>query len=139
MGNAALGLYASPAYLKARGRPRSLADLADHDCVLFRGKHGKALWRLEGPHGEPASVEVRGPINVDDPRIILPPKSEVYSTIEGTIQHFKIVMEGLKLPAGEVYSYTEGGNGELGFYIVADGTGRPSASRVSTTGPACWN
>src|SRR5690606_10440352 len=43
-----------------------------------------------------------GPVNVDDPRIMLPPKQEVYDTIEGTIQHFKIVMEGLKLPAGEV-------------------------------------
>lgn len=66
LGNAALGLYASPAYLKAHGRPRSLADLSEHDCVLFRGKHGKALWRLEGPHGEPASVEVRGRVNVDE-------------------------------------------------------------------------
>ena len=43
----------------------------------------------------------KGPVNVDDPRVILPPKEEVYNTIEGTIQHFKIVMEGLKLPAGE--------------------------------------
>jgi DNA-binding transcriptional LysR family regulator len=66
LGNAALGLYASPEYLKARGRPRTLADLAAHDCVLFRGKNGKALWRLEGPDGEPSSIEVRGPINVDD-------------------------------------------------------------------------
>jgi NADH-quinone oxidoreductase subunit D len=66
-----------------------------------------------------------GPINVDDPRIILPPKSEVYSTIEATIAHFKIVMEGVKTPPGSVYSYTEGGNGELGFYIVSDGSGTP--------------
>lgn len=71
-----------------------------------------------------------GPINVDDPRVILPPKEEVYSTIEGTIQHFKIVMEGLKLPAGEVYSYTEGGNGELGFYLVSDGSGTPWRVRI---------
>ncbi|MFM8410074.1 MAG: NADH-quinone oxidoreductase subunit D, partial [Alphaproteobacteria bacterium] len=70
-----------------------------------------------------------GPINVDDPRIVLPPKDEVYSTIEGTIQHFKIIMEGIKVPAGEVYSYTEGGNGELGFYLVSDGTGRPVKCR----------
>ena len=42
-----------------------------------------------------------GPINVDDPRVILPPKEDVYTTIEGTIQHFKIVMEGVKVPAGE--------------------------------------
>ncbi len=71
-----------------------------------------------------------GPVNVDDPRVILPPKDEVYSTIEGTIQHFKIVMEGLKLPAGEVYGYTEGGNGEMGFYLVSDGSGTPWRVRI---------
>jgi NADH-quinone oxidoreductase subunit D len=77
----------------------------------------------------------KGPVNVDDPRVILPPKEEVYNTIEGTIQHFKIVMEGLKLPAGEVYSYTEGGNGELGFYLVSDGSGTPHRVRIR---PPCF-
>jgi len=76
-----------------------------------------------------------GPVNVDDPRVILPPKEDVYGTIEGTIQHFKIVMEGLKLPAGEVYSYSEGGNGELGFYIVSDGSGTPYRVRIR---PPCF-
>jgi NADH-quinone oxidoreductase subunit D len=76
-----------------------------------------------------------GPVNIDDPRVILPPKEEVYNTIEGTIQHFKIVMEGLKLPAGEVYSFTEGGNGELGFYIVSDGSGTPYRVRIR---PPCF-
>jgi NADH-quinone oxidoreductase subunit D len=71
-----------------------------------------------------------GPICVDDPRIVLPDKKEVYSSIEGTIQHFKIIMEGIKLPAGEVYGYTEGGNGELGFYLVSDGSGTPYRVRV---------
>jgi DNA-binding transcriptional LysR family regulator len=66
LGNAALGLYASPDYLKLRGHPKTLADLADHDCVLFRGKHGKALWRLDGPDGEASSIEVRGHVTVDD-------------------------------------------------------------------------
>jgi NADH-quinone oxidoreductase subunit D len=66
-----------------------------------------------------------GPVNVDDPRIILPEKEAVYHTIEGTIAHFKLVMEGVKPPPGEVYGYTEGGNGELGFYIVSDGSGTP--------------
>lgn len=66
LGTAALGLYASPAYLKARGRPQTLADLANHDCVLFRGKHGKALWRLDGPDGEVSSIEVRGRVTVDE-------------------------------------------------------------------------
>jgi NADH-quinone oxidoreductase subunit D len=76
-----------------------------------------------------------GPINVDDPRVVLPEKSGVYTTIEDTIRHFKIVMEGLKLPAGEVYSYTEGGNGELGFYLVSDGSGTPYRVRIR---PPCF-
>src|SRR5258706_3884526 len=71
-----------------------------------------------------------GPINVDDPRIVLPPQDEVYTTIEGTIQHFKIVMEGIKVPAGEAYGYTEGGNGELGFYLVSHSSGTPDPARI---------
>jgi len=76
-----------------------------------------------------------GPIEVLDPRITLPPKEEVYTTIEATIQHFKIVMEGIKVPAGEVYSYTEGGNGELGYYLVSDGSGTPYRVRIR---PPCF-
>jgi NADH-quinone oxidoreductase subunit D len=76
-----------------------------------------------------------GPMNIDDPRVVLPPKQEVYTTIEGTIQHFKIVMEGIKLPAGEVYGYTEAGNGELGFYLVSDGSGTPHRVRIR---PPCF-
>jgi NADH-quinone oxidoreductase subunit D len=76
-----------------------------------------------------------GPVNVDDPRVMLPEKSGVYTTIEDTIRHFKIVMEGIKLPVGEVYSYTEGGNGELGFYLVSDGSGTPYRVRIR---PPCF-
>jgi NADH-quinone oxidoreductase subunit D len=76
-----------------------------------------------------------GPINVDDPRIVFPEKSDVYTTIEATIAHFKLVMEGLRTPKGEVYSFTEGGNGELGFHIVSDGSGTPYRVRVR---PPCW-
>jgi NADH-quinone oxidoreductase subunit D len=71
-----------------------------------------------------------GPVLVDDPRVALPPKSETYNSIEAMIAHFKLIMDGIRVPAGEVYSYTEGGNGELGFYIVSDGTGRPWKCRV---------
>jgi NADH-quinone oxidoreductase subunit D len=76
-----------------------------------------------------------GPVTIDDPRVVLPPKEDVYATIEATIQHFKIVMEGVKLPAGEVYSYTEAGNGELGFYLVSDGSGTPYRVRMR---PPCF-
>ena len=76
-----------------------------------------------------------GPVNVDDPRVMLPEKQDVYTTIEATIQHFKLIMEGAKVPKGEVYSYTEGGNGELGFYLVSDGSGTPYRVRIR---PPCF-
>jgi NADH-quinone oxidoreductase subunit D len=66
-----------------------------------------------------------GDIIVQDWRYALPPKPLVYGTIEGVMAHFKQVMEGIKVPAGEAYSYTEAANGELGFYVVSDGGGRP--------------
>ena len=50
---------------------------------------------------------------------MLPPKPEVYGTIEGVMAHFKLIMEGIQVPAGEAYGYTEAANGELGFYLVS--------------------
>jgi NADH-quinone oxidoreductase subunit D len=68
-----------------------------------------------------------GPINTEDTRFILPPKERVYENIENMIIHFKQVMHGhgLRGPVGEVYSRTEAPNGELGFYIVSDGSDNP--------------
>src|SRR5512136_1757989 len=66
-----------------------------------------------------------GDIAVKDFRYVLPPKPQVYGSIEGLMAHFKLIMEGIKVPAGEAYSYTEAANGELGFYVVSDGGGRP--------------
>jgi NADH-quinone oxidoreductase subunit D len=71
-----------------------------------------------------------GPINLDDPHMIMPPKDEVYSSIEGMITQFELVFGGIKPPAGDVYLPVEGGNGEVGFYVVSDGTGRPYRVRV---------
>ena len=64
-----------------------------------------------------------GPVNVDDKRVTLPSKADTYQNIEGLINHFKLVFEGVKTPVGEIYDATEAGNGELGFYIVSDGSG----------------
>jgi NADH-quinone oxidoreductase subunit D len=66
-----------------------------------------------------------GPVIVDDPRVALPPKKEAYNTIEAMIRHFKHIMDGIRVPPGEAYAWVEGGNGELGFFVVSDGTGRP--------------
>jgi NADH-quinone oxidoreductase subunit D len=76
-----------------------------------------------------------GPVNIDDHRYILPPKERVYNSIEGLMNHFKLIMEGIKVPAGETYHAVEGANGELGFYIVSDGSGRPYRVRVR---PPCF-
>ena len=76
-----------------------------------------------------------GPVMVDDPRVRLPTKAETYNSIEAMIAHFKVIMDGIHVPPGEIYSFTEGGNGELGFYIVADGTGRPWKCRLR---PPCF-
>jgi NADH-quinone oxidoreductase subunit D len=75
-----------------------------------------------------------GPIIVDDWRIALPPKPEVYGTIEGVMAHFKLVMEGVQVPPGEVYDATEASNGELGWYLVSDGRGRPYKVHVRAPG-----
>lgn len=66
-----------------------------------------------------------GPLNVDHQGIFLPEKKEVYGNIEGLMNQFKLTFEGIKVPKGEYYSATEAGNGELGFYIVSDGSGNP--------------
>ncbi len=66
-----------------------------------------------------------GPISIDDPTIVLPKKKDVYGNIEGLMNQFMMVVYGVKPPPGEIYCAHEGGNGELGFYVVSDGSGRP--------------
>ncbi len=66
-----------------------------------------------------------GPIHADVPEFFLPPKEEVYSKMEALIYHFKIVMGETAIPKGEVYHSVEGGNGELGFYLLNDGGRTP--------------
>jgi len=76
-----------------------------------------------------------GPVITDDHRVALPPKEKVYTEMESLIWHFKLIMEGMKVPAGEAYGYTEGANGELGYYIVSDGGGKPYRIKVR---PPCF-
>ncbi len=76
-----------------------------------------------------------GPVTIVDPKVVLPEKEKVYNSIEGLMNHFKLIMEGIHVPAGEVYQAVEGANGELGFYIVSDGSGRPYRVRVR---PPCF-
>jgi len=105
----------------------------NYDRFMCRQEEIRQTWRIIEQALDQMPDE--GPINIEDPRIVLPPKQDVYTTIEATIQHFKIVMEGIKVPAGECYSYTEAGNGELGFYMVSDGSGTPYRVRIR---PPCF-
>ncbi|RMD81087.1 MAG: NADH-quinone oxidoreductase subunit D [Candidatus Dadabacteria bacterium] len=76
-----------------------------------------------------------GPISIEDHTIVLPQKEEVYGSIEGLMAHFKLIVEGIRVPEGEVYFAGEATNGELGFYLVSDGSGRPYRVRVR---PPCF-
>jgi len=74
----------------------------------------------------------KGPIIANDPRITLPPKDDVTKDIASLIRQFKIVSEGFKPPVGEVYASVEASKGELGFYIVSDGSNHPFRFRIRT-------
>ena len=113
--------------------PYYFYDQFDFDMVV--GSHGDVHDRMMVRFEEiNESIKIvnqamknmpKGNINVEDRNIILPQKDDVYNTIEGTINQFKLVTEGIKVPAGSHYSATEGANGEMGFYIVSDGSGTP--------------
>ena len=78
-----------------------------------------------------------GPINVDNPRLILPPKTAAMNDMESMIHHFKVVMEGVRAPVGESWFGVESSKGELGMYVVSDGGSKPVRWRVR--GPSFIN
>jgi NADH-quinone oxidoreductase subunit D len=71
-----------------------------------------------------------GPVNIDDHRVVLPPKSKAMSDMESMIHHFKQVMEGPRPPVGESYVAVESPKGEKGYYMVSDGTSKPVRWRI---------
>ncbi len=71
-----------------------------------------------------------GPILADCPKVVLPPKQDVVESIEGLIHHFKIISEGFSPEPGEVYQGVEAPKGELGFYLVSDGSPKPLRMKV---------
>lgn len=78
-----------------------------------------------------------GPIKADAPKVILPDREKMKTQMEALIYHFKIVTEGFTVPAGEVYCALESPRGELGFYVVSDGTPKPY--RVHVRAPSFAN
>ena len=110
-------------------------DYEKYDFDVIVGSHGDVYDRMMCRFEEMRqSIKIikqamrdlpDGAINVNHQGIILPDKKDVYTNIEGLMNQFKLTFEGIKVPAGEHYSFTEAGNGELGFYIVSDGEGTP--------------
>ncbi len=76
-----------------------------------------------------------GDFTIREKGIVLPEKKDVYGNIEGLMNHFMLVIKGLRPPAGETYDATEAANGELGFYLVSDGSANPYRLKVR---PPCF-
>jgi NADH-quinone oxidoreductase subunit D len=74
-----------------------------------------------------------GPHIADDRKVVLPPRSELSTSMEALIHHFKLVTEGYRVPPGEVYYAVEGPRGELGCYVLADGSARPARVHIRDT------
>jgi NADH-quinone oxidoreductase subunit D len=115
-----------PINVDFEGRPIDPATYVD------QGKQGKTEGLLLVPitlspnlQGQQRAAHDR--VNVGDKRVVLPPKETAYGSIEGLMNHFMLIMEGygIRPPAGETYVAVEGANGELGFYVVSDGSDRP--------------
>jgi len=82
-------------------------------------------------------LKTPGPIVIDDPKIVAPPKETIALSMEALIHHFKIVSEGFRVPPGDVYQAIESPRGELGYYLVSNGDNRPW--RVRTRPPSLYN
>ena len=76
-----------------------------------------------------------GDFTIRDKNIVLPEKKDVYGNIEGLMNHFMLVVHGVRPPEGAIYDATEAANGELGFYLVSDGSGQPYRLKVR---PPCF-
>ncbi|HEX8831611.1 MAG TPA: NADH dehydrogenase (quinone) subunit D [Longimicrobium sp.] len=128
-------------------KDRPYYDMDSYDFDVPVGEHGdiydRYLCRMEEMR---QSVRILrqaidrlpgGPINVDDPRVILPPKTAAMNDMESMIHHFKVVMEGVRAPVGESWFSVESSKGELGMYVVSDGGSKPVRWRVR--GPSFIN
>jgi NADH-quinone oxidoreductase subunit C/D len=127
-----------------KAHPYDLYDTVDWEVPVFEGgdvydryrvrmaeiRQSLSIIRQLLDHGMPD-----GPVIVDDPHIALPSKEACYNQMESMIYHFKLIMDGIQVPPGECYSMVEGANGELGFYAVSQGGGKPYRLKVR---PPCF-
>ena len=117
-----------------RAHPYDLYDTVDWEVPVLYGGDVYDRWRIRMLEIWQSLSIIRqlldrgmpeGPHIVDDPHVALPPKEACYNQMEAMIYHFKLIMDGIRVPEGEIYNMVEGANGELGFYTISDGTGKP--------------
>ncbi len=122
------------AYDVRKAYPYDLYDTVDFDVPTYQGGDVFDRYRVRMDEIRQSLSIIRqlldrgmpeGPHIVDDPHVALPPKEACYNQMEAMIYHFKLIMDGIQVPAGEVYSMVEAANGELGFYAVSDGSAKP--------------
>lgn len=129
-------LPGGPLNVDAEGKVMSSFDLVDEaklgKTAGLVGVHSTVEPTLEG-----TEKRYQQRILPADRRVVLPSKEDTYGNIEGLMSHFKLIMDyhGLKPPVGEAYFPVEGANGELGFYVVSDGSDRPYRVRCR---PPCF-
>jgi NADH-quinone oxidoreductase subunit C/D len=132
------------AYDVRRAHPYDLYDTVDFEIPVFYGGDVYDRYRVRMAEMRESLKIIRqlldrgipeGPHIVDDPHVALPPKEACYNEMEAMIYHFKLIMDGIQVPAGERYDMVEGANGELGFYIVSDGSSKPYRIKVR---PPCF-
>lgn len=132
------------AYDVRRAHPYDLYDTVDFEVPVFYGGDVYDRYRVRNAEIRQSLSIIRqlldrgmpdGPFIVDDPHVALPDKEACYNEMEAMIYHFKLIMDGIQVPAGERYGMVEGANGELGFYIVSDGSAKPYRIKVR---PPCF-
>jgi NADH:ubiquinone oxidoreductase subunit D len=118
------------AYDVRRSRPYDFYDRFDWDVPIATDgdNYARYLVRMEEMRQSLKIIRqaleifpASGPVSSDDWHVVLPPKDAVYHDMESLIFHFKLIMEGIRVPVGERYDWIEGANGELGFYAISDG------------------
>jgi len=127
-----------------RAHPYDLYDTVDWEVPVLSGGDIYDRYRVRMLEIEQSVRIIRqlldrgmpeGPYIVDDPHVALPPKEKAYNEMESMIYHFKLIMDGIQVPAGERYLMSEGANGELGFYVISEGGGKPYRIKVR---PPCF-
>lgn len=149
----ALAMGCSGPVLRASGVPYDIRRTAPYsgyenfDFDVIVGQHGdvydRFLCRVREMRQSLRIIQQTvdgmpdGPWRIDDRKIVPPPKDELVQSMESLIHHFKLFTEGMKPPEGEVYSAIEGARGEMGYYLVSNGTGKPY--RFHMRAPSFYN